>query len=95
MNLLASWESTGAYSDPLQITLTYLNMSIVHLRKLPPNGKRALESALDALKLEPDNTKAKFREAQARIQCGETNKGKKMLEELYKVRFTSYSTSKP
>lgn len=48
--------------------------------------KRALECTQEALKIDENNAKAKFREAQARIGLGELSKGKAILEELQKVR---------
>ncbi|KAK4700445.1 hypothetical protein P7C70_g5802, partial [Phenoliferia sp. Uapishka_3] len=46
--------------------------------------KRALECAQDALKLDENNPKAKFREAQARIGLGQLSMGKAIFEELQK-----------
>ncbi|KAK4055285.1 hypothetical protein OIV83_000568 [Microbotryomycetes sp. JL201] len=82
--------STEAKSaDPLDlkvkeaIKLTYLNSAVIHIKK--KNWRRALECAQTVLKTDEKNPKAKFREAQARIGLGEINKGKQMLQELYKV----------
>lgn len=43
----------------------YSNMAAVHLKK--NNYKRTIECCEEALKLDPNNHKAKFREAQAYI----------------------------
>ncbi|GJN92278.1 hypothetical protein Rhopal_005308-T1 [Rhodotorula paludigena] len=61
---------------------TYLNSAAIYIKQ--ERWKRALEAAQSAKKLDEDNVKAKFREAQARIGLGEINTGKKMLEELQK-----------
>lgn len=51
--------------------------------------KRGLDYSHDALKMDENNAKAKFREAQARIGMGQLSMGKALLEELQKVRSRS------
>ncbi|KAI5478635.1 tetratricopeptide repeat protein 9C [Pseudohyphozyma bogoriensis] len=74
-------EIKGKISEHLKFS--YLNMAVVLIKK--EKWKRALECALEVQKIDPDNFKAKFREAQARIGLGEISKGKKMMEDLQKT----------
>jgi hypothetical protein len=46
---------------------------------------RALEYSLAALTIDPDNTKASFREAQARIGLKQIEPARKILQGLQKV----------
>ncbi|KAG0324267.1 Tetratricopeptide repeat protein 9A, partial [Podila humilis] len=48
--------------------VVYSNMAACHLKK--QNYKRAIEVCNDALKHDPENIKAKFRRAQAKLQDG-------------------------
>ncbi|KDE09700.1 hypothetical protein MVLG_00103 [Microbotryum lychnidis-dioicae p1A1 Lamole] len=65
------------------IVSTHINMAMIHFKKV--KWQRSLDCALEARKIEADNPKARFREAQARIKLGLVTTGKKMIEDLQKA----------
>ncbi|KAL8287039.1 hypothetical protein RQP46_004045 [Phenoliferia psychrophenolica] len=75
-------EPTPLEKSKTALQLTYLNMAAVLIKQ--GKFKRALENAQEVLKLDENNPKAKFREAQARIGMGQLSMGKNLLEELQK-----------
>ncbi|GAA5969169.1 hypothetical protein JCM11641_007497 [Rhodosporidiobolus odoratus] len=65
------------------ILFTYINQAAILLKQ--EKWKRAFDCCQQAKKIDEKNTKANFREAQARIGMGEVNAGRKILEELQKT----------
>ncbi|KAH8921218.1 hypothetical protein BT69DRAFT_1351773 [Atractiella rhizophila] len=62
--------------------LVYTNMAACHIKA--ENWKKALEFAQNATASDSTNSKALFREAQARIALGEVTRGRQILEDLQK-----------
>jgi len=66
------------------IGLLYTNMAACHIKE--QNWKKALEFAQNATTADHTNSKALFREAQARIGLGEVTRGRQILQDLQKTK---------
>lgn len=66
------------------IGLLYTNMAACHIKE--QNFKKALEFAQNATSADSTNSKALFREAQARIGLGEVTRGRQILQDLQKTK---------